>query len=140
MTIVLDTNVVVSGVLNPFGKPATILRLVVEGNIRLAYDVRIISEYDQVLRRPKFPFIEDQISLLIQQIKHEGVLVTARPLVTKLPDPDDEMFLEVAQSAQAKAIVTDNKKHFPKHCCGKIDILSAAEFLDLYASQLGQAT
>ena len=140
MTIVLDTNVLVSGVLKPFGKPASILRLVVQGIIRLAYVVRIISEYSQVLRRSKFPFTEDQISILIQQIQQEGILVTARPLVTNLPDQDYEMFLEVAQSSQAIAIVTDNKKHFPKSCCGKMAILSPTEFLNLYTHKLEQAT
>ena len=140
MTIVLDTNVLVSGTLNPFGKPATILRLVVEGRVRLAHDVRIITEYNKVLRRPKFPFTEEQISALVQQIKQEGVLVSALPLTTNLPDADDEMFLEVALSSQAKAIITGNKKHFPKHSCGHMDILSPAEFLDLFAPQLGQAT
>ncbi len=45
MIIVLDTNVVVSGLLRPHSKPATILRLVATWALRVAYDERILPEY-----------------------------------------------------------------------------------------------
>lgn len=44
MIIVLDTNVLVSGLLRPHGKPATILRLVATGLLCVAYDERIHAE------------------------------------------------------------------------------------------------
>ncbi len=45
MRIVLDTNVVVSGLLNAFGPSAQIVRLVAAGNLDLCYDARILTEY-----------------------------------------------------------------------------------------------
>ncbi len=41
MIIVFDTNVIVFGILKPYIKSATILRLVADGGIRLAYDLRL---------------------------------------------------------------------------------------------------
>ena len=53
MLVVLDTNVVVSGVLNETGKPAKVLDLALEGRFQLAYDDRILGEYEDVLARPE---------------------------------------------------------------------------------------
>jgi uncharacterized protein len=53
MSIVLDTNVLVSGLLNSNRKPGRIIDLVISGRIRLFYDDRILAEYADVLERPE---------------------------------------------------------------------------------------
>jgi|PlaIllAssembly_1097288.scaffolds.fasta_scaffold206484_3 putative PIN family toxin of toxin-antitoxin system len=130
MIVVLDTNVVVSGILKPHSKAAIILRLVTDGVIQLAYDLRILSEYRDVLRRPKFSFSKETIEAFLDQVEQEGVLVLAKPLKRHLPDPDDEPFLEVALSGGAKSIVTGNKRHFPRKNCLGVKVLSPGEFLE----------
>lgn len=52
--IVLDTNVLVSGMINPNGPPGRIVDLIREGLVELVVDDRILAEYSQVLSRPKF--------------------------------------------------------------------------------------
>ncbi|HDZ87109.1 MAG TPA: putative toxin-antitoxin system toxin component, PIN family, partial [Nitrospirae bacterium] len=54
MKIALDTNVLVSAFLNPHGKPARILRLVLQEEIDLLVDERLFDEYETVLLRPMF--------------------------------------------------------------------------------------
>jgi putative PIN family toxin of toxin-antitoxin system len=130
MVIVLDTNVVVSGILKPYSKAAAILRLVADGAVEVAYDLRILSEYRDVLRRPKFNFAKEDVEAFLEQVEGEGALVLVKPLNHHLPDPDDEPFLEVALSGHAKAIVTGNKRHFPRKDCQRMKILSPAEFLE----------
>jgi uncharacterized protein len=131
MIIVLDTNVLISGILKPYSKAATILRLVADGMIQLAYDLRLLSEYRDVLNRPKFNFAKEDVELFLDEVEKEGLLVSGRPLKFHLPDQDDEPFLEVALSAQGKAIVTGNKRHFPRKEYEGVKILSPAEFLEL---------
>jgi putative PIN family toxin of toxin-antitoxin system len=130
MIIVLDTNVLISGILKPYSKAATILRLVADGAIQLAYDLRILSEYRDVLNRPKFNFAKENVEGFLEQTEEEGLLVSVKPLKFHLPDPDDEPFLEVALSGGAKAIVTGNKRHFPKKEYKEVKIVSPAEFLE----------
>jgi putative PIN family toxin of toxin-antitoxin system len=129
MTIVLDTNVVISGILKPYSPSAVILRLVAEGAIQAAYDLRILAEYRDVLTRAKFNFSHDTVDAFFTQMEQEGVPVSCRPLKFHLPDPDDESFLEIALAAKAMAIVTENKRHFPKGGYEGVKILSPAEFL-----------
>jgi len=130
MIIVLDTNVVVSGILKPYSKTAAILRLVADGAIQLAYDLRILSEYRDVLSRPKFNFAKENIEAFLDQVEQEGALVSVKPLKNHLPDPDDEPFLEVALSGGVKAIVTGNKRHFPRKDYQGVKIFSPVEFLE----------
>lgn len=137
MIIVLDSNVVVSGILQPFGKPAMILRLVAAGRIRCAYDLRIMTEYRDVLTRPKFGFSESQVKNFLTQIEEEGLPVVAGPLAIRIPDPDDQPFLEIALAAGAEALVTGNKKHFPKGEYRRVKIVSPLEFLAQWGPKIG---
>jgi putative PIN family toxin of toxin-antitoxin system len=130
MIIVLDTNVVVSGIFKPYSKAATILCLVTDGTVQLAYDLRLLSEYREVLNRSKFGFAKENVEAFLDQIEREGLLVSVKPLRFHLPDPDDEPFLEVAVSGGVKAIVTGNKRHFPRKEYGGVKILSPVEFLE----------
>jgi predicted nucleic acid-binding protein len=80
MIILLDTNVIVSGILRPYSKAASILRLVATGVITLACDLRIFSEYRDVLNRPNFTFAKEDIDAFLDQVEKEGLLVSVMPL------------------------------------------------------------
>jgi uncharacterized protein len=135
MNIVLDTNVLVAGLLSPFGPCGEIVRMVSSGALTLSFDARILSEYDEVLRRLKFGFEEDKVAALLDYIEHRGHVAASSPLSHALPDPDDEAFLEVAAAGQAECLVTGNLAHFPAKLCLGIKVLSPADFLTLYKKQ-----
>ena len=62
MKIVLDTNVIVSALINSNRMPGKILALVLGGRIKILYDNRIIFEYIDVLSRKNFGFNEEIIN------------------------------------------------------------------------------
>lgn len=135
MNIVLDTNVLVSGLLTPFGPSGEIIRMVSGGNLVLLYDARVLLEYEEVLNRPKFEFNKEHINTLLDFIKQNGKLVSPLPLKTPLPDPDDEPFLEVSIAGEAKCLVTGNKAHYPAVSRQGIKIFSPSKFLEYYRKQ-----
>ncbi len=114
MNIVLDTNVIVSALINSEGTPAQILNLSISGKIILLYDNRILSEYEEVLKREKFGFEKEWVNVIIDFIKNEGEFIAAEPLSSKFEDEADKKFYEVAKSGNAKYLITGNKKHYPK--------------------------
>ena len=136
MKIVLDTNVLVSGILSPFQAPGEIVRLVSAGTFRLCYDARLLSEYLNVLSRPKFDFNPAHIAALLDQIRAGGLSTVARPLQRKLPDPDDDPFLEVAIDGHAVCLVTGNLKHYPVSQRYGVKVFSPNDFLDFYRRSL----
>ena len=132
MRIVLDTNVLVAGLLSPFGPCAKIIRMVSSGELTLCIDARILSEYSEVLYRSKFGFEKDKVAALLDYIEYRGQTVASSPLSEPLPDPDDEPFLEVALSSGIEHLVTGNHAHFPPDLCRGIKVLSPSDFLKHY--------
>lgn len=140
MNIVLDTNVLVAGLLSPFGPCGEIVRMVSSGKLVLSVDARILSEYDEVLHRPKFKFEEDKVTALLDHIERRGHKVASSPLPHTLPDPDDEPFLEVSIAGQAACLVTGNQSHFPPKLRMGVRVLSPNEFISFYKKQRRRVT
>ena len=136
MRVVLDTNVLVSGLLSPFGPPGEIVRLVSSGAVTLCLDARILAEYDEVLARTRFGFDQDAIAALLDYLDFASETVAAEPLAVRLPDEDDEPFLEVALACGADCLVTGNLAHFPESARAGVAVLSPAEFVDRYRSRM----
>ena len=129
MKVVIDTNVIVSGLLSPYGHSAQILQLLIAGKIDICYDARILVEYYEVLNRPKFKFKKEYVSILLREIKLIGESSPSSPLPQSLPDPDDDMFLEVAITCNANCIITGNMNHFPHELCIGVKVFAPAAFI-----------
>jgi putative PIN family toxin of toxin-antitoxin system len=132
MRIVLDTNVLVAGLLSPFGPCGEIVRMVSSGEVTLCFDAIILAEYSEVLYRSKFGFDKDKVAAVLDHIEHRGHTVASSPLHHSLPDPDDEPFLKVAIAGKAVCLVTGNASHFPAKLCQGRKVLSPGEFLTFY--------
>jgi putative PIN family toxin of toxin-antitoxin system len=114
MKIVVDTNVIVSALMNVNGIPAKILSLVLNGSLKILYDNRIVFEYIDVLSRKEFCFSEETISDMINYIKRDGEFINAEHQKMKFSDETDKKFYEVYKSGKAQYLITGNIKHFPK--------------------------
>lgn len=137
MLVVVDTNVLVSGLLKANRTPGAIVRLITYNYLQLAYDARIINEYREVLSRPRFGFKKSDIDALITQIEDKGELQSFSVFLdsvikTDLPDPDDRPFIEVALNTQDRILITGNKKHFPGEVCKFINVLTPSEFWERF--------
>lgn len=132
MKVALDTNVVVSGLISPFGAPGEIVRMVASGALELCYDARVLSEYGSVLLRQKFSFNQAHMGDLLDQIEACGHVTTGKLLTKRLSDPDDEPFLEIALGGEAHYLVTGNLKHYPAEKRQGMRVVSPTEFLEIY--------
>lgn len=134
MRIVLDTNVLVSGLLSPAGTPGRIVDLVSSLRVTLIFDDRILAEYREVLARPKLRIGPGEAAAVLDLIEKAGLLVPAPPLPLQLPDPDDLPFVEVAEAGGAAALVTGNTRHFtPLSGTITVPIVTPAEFRQSWA-------
>lgn len=130
MRFVLDTDVLVSGALSPHGPPGRLVDLVLAGDLLLVVDDRLLSEYAEVLRRPRLALPAREVEALVRHLREVSEPVTARPLSVTLPDADDLPFLEVA-AAGAATLVTGNPRHFrPVRGRHDVRVLSPRQALD----------
>jgi uncharacterized protein len=130
--IVLDTNVVVSGLLNSKGNPATILTLVLTGAVQVCHDKRILAEYSEVLARPRFKFDPVRVREVLTKLEVDGLSFAPSNTMHNLPDPDDEPFLDIARAASADYLVTGNMADYPPDKCHGIRVASPANFVTIW--------
>lgn len=131
--IVLDTNVIVSALVKADSPTARVLAAVLGGGLRIAFDARILTEYRDVLVRPKFGFNPAHVDLVLEALARDGIAVIAPTWKLSLPDPDDRKFLEVASALEPPAVViTGNIRHFPTELCGRVRVETPRDFLEQY--------
>ncbi len=130
MKLVLDTNVIVSGLMTAHGACGQILDLVAEGVLEVCIDDRLVDEYERVLRRPELRIEPADAAIVLDMIRERAYRVVSLPAGAALPDPDDIPFLEAAAAAEA-LLVTGNMRHFPARARGKVTVLTPRELLDL---------
>jgi len=137
MRIVLDTNILVSGLLNPNGTPGRVVDLILGRRLVLLYDDRVLGEYEDVLARPQLEISQVSATAVMSLLRLTGERIIALPLPAELlPDPDDLPFVEVAISGKAEALVTGNLKHFIGLDNYEITILSPARLIDQLQSTI----
>lgn len=135
MRVVLDTNVLVAATLSPFGASFQILTLVPQRRFAPLLSVALMLEYEEVLKRDDMRaqshLTVEEIDVLLDMFAAVGTPCTPcfqwRP---QLPDPDDEMVLELAVNGRAEAIVTVNTRDFlPAARTFGVEVLRPGEFL-----------
>lgn len=131
MRVVLDTNVLVSAMLSAGGTSDMVVQLVLQGELTLLADSRILAEYDEVTARPRFGFDDNERRALLDVLAELAEPVIARPTAISLPDPDDRVFVEVALAGGADALVTGNVRHFrPKNARLSVTVLTPRQIVD----------
>lgn len=133
MRIVLDTNVVIAGMLWQ-GPPRHLLEAAIEGTIRLATSAALIEELARTLKYPKLA------GRLASQGLSPGAIVARYALIsdavtpasitgTVAADPDDDEVLACALAAQADLIVSGDAHLLDLKTYQGIPIVAAAEAL-----------
>ena len=117
MKIVLDTNVLFTALKSNLGASYKLISLIPSKKFSIAISVPLIIEYEAVLRRGELPpnitdkDITDFIDFFCQVGEKQDIFFLWRPF---LPDPFDDLILEVAVAGDCEAIITYNKRHFKK--------------------------
>jgi predicted nucleic acid-binding protein len=105
------------------------------GELRLVVDDRILSEYVDVLQRPRLEpyFVGQDVTHILEYLRSnsERLIVTTR--IAGLPDEHDAPFLELAKAA-GTILVTGNLKHFPVQKRSGVTVETPAEFIKRFES------
>lgn len=130
MLVVVDTNVLVSALLNPGRTPDRCVEAVLaSAAVRVAVDVRVEAEYREVLARPKFRAVEPaRRERLLDALLGAAHRVSEVPAsAVALTDEGDRIFVDLCLAARADAVLTGNPRHFPTHL--SFEVLSPAALL-----------
>jgi len=113
--IVIDTNVVFTGLISTKGASYCLLTELANGNLDYALSTYLLFEYEDVLTRNfnKIPYNSDELESILDSVATLAHRVSPmflwRPY---LKDPKDDMILELAVASNASAILTYNLRDF----------------------------
>lgn len=113
--VVLDASVLIAALGSPHGASFQVLSAVGTGRFTLALSVPLVLEYEHVAKREaeRLGITSDDVDAVVDFLcahgRHQPIYFVWRPA---LPDPKDDMLLELAAPAHASHIVTHNLRDF----------------------------
>ena len=135
---VVDTNIVVSGILSPGGRPAAVLRAAGIA-FQLVWTPDIVAECLRVLTYPRVakvlaPKRRQEYARQVVAELAAGADMVSPQMLPKLravkADPDDDLFLATALAGGAQILVSGDRRHLlaMREFAG-VRIIDAAAFL-----------
>jgi putative PIN family toxin of toxin-antitoxin system len=133
---VLDTNVMVSGILSEKGVPGRILRAWLEDRFHLVTSRAILEELRRVLRYPKIShrhgWADAQVLEFVEDVESLAILVPGElRLAVVAEDPSDDRYLECAVEGEAGYVVSGDRHLVKLAQYEGVEILSPSALLDL---------
>src|ERR1019366_969779 len=135
LRLVIDTNILVSAALKPHGLQRTVFLVAITKPARLYVTEAILAEYREVLARPELKIRKGLRQQLLQLIKNHARLVTPVRALHLARDPDDNKFLECADTARADYLVTGNQRHYPRFW-KQTKVITSSDFIGIVAQHL----
>jgi putative PIN family toxin of toxin-antitoxin system len=135
--VVIDTNVIVSALIQRSYPYLIITKLFTENQYQLCVSDELLKEYYEVLARPKFSRFQDFFT------RAESLLVDIENMSTKyfptikldiISDLDDNKILELADVCEAEFIITGNTTDFTFSSYKQTRIVTPKDYWENYQS------
>lgn len=134
MRVIVDTNVLLSALLNPHGVPALLIDAWRAGRFTLITSRDQLLEFGDVARRPTMRnyIVPAQVGLFINDLRQLAEVLINLPQIERSPDPADDFLLAMAEAGAADYLVTGDRHgllQFGSH--GRTQIVSARRMATL---------
>jgi len=127
--VILDTNIVISSVLG--GALVLIFEKWDQGKFTVVVTSDILSEYFDVINRPKFRLEQETIDKITRYLYQFSEYVVPEEKIQVIEaDPKDDKFLEAAVAGKVDFIVSGDNHLLEIKEFREIPIISGREFLE----------
>ena len=129
--VVMDTSVCLAALLSESGGSAAVLEKVIEQEVFNFYTEDIISELQEILKRPKFELAKEtqtHFTHIVQESSFE-VRQLQDFKIQKCRDPKDDIFLSLANQIEADFLVSLDNDLLVIGRLGNTKIVTPGEFL-----------
>ena len=139
MLVTIDTNILYQALYSSSGASYALLKMIREGEIRMALSHQVLLEYEEVLTRvttlKSFGLSLNEVRKVLRFIAYISEKFEPKFLFRpNLLDENDNIFVELAVVSQSSFIITKNLKDFRsselKFECFKL--LNPSDFLTLW--------
>ena len=112
MRLLLDTNIIISGLLSSKGAPGKLVRAWLSGRFELVTseeqldELRRVLDYEHLKRLIKPAQARD----FVENVDALAIMAVDLPVLDVSPDPDDNVILATAVAGDAEAVVSGDKR------------------------------
>jgi len=113
--IIIDTNVLVSSLIQKGYPYHIIFDLFIEDKVCLCISPSLLAEYYAVLERPKFAQFQEftaKAKIILAYIEIKAICYKPRITLNLISDKDDNKILELADECRADFVITGNTNDF----------------------------
>jgi uncharacterized protein len=125
---VLDTNILVSGILSPSGAAGAVLSLALQGEIVIVCSAVLLAEFEEVLGRFMASAEAADARGALEELSY---LVEPLQVAAVSRDPDDDHVLAAAVVGEAEYIVTRDKDLLSMRSYAGMEIVEPGPFLGI---------
>lgn len=139
MNVVLDTNVVISGVFFG-GVPSRILEAWNRGGFDWVVSTEVLEEYRRIGAElaVRYPARQAAIDAVLSAVRTRATVVHAPALAEPLSvDPDDDKFFALARTAKARVIVSGDRHVLAHDGWRRIAVRTPRAFVDDFGKRVG---
>ena len=139
MRVVLDTDILLSALINRHGTPAQLIAGWRERRYDLITSTEQLIELGDVARRPvlRARIVPSTVGRLIRDVRKLADVLTRLPAVERSTDPADNFLLAMAEAGNANYLVSgDRRGVLALGTHGITQIVRARDFLDVLGIKL----
>lgn len=133
--VVIDTNVLISALIQRSFPYLIVQELFLEHRFQICVSQELMTEYYEVLNRPKFSKFPDFVvkaEALLVEIESNSKIYKPQIKLDLITDADDNMILELADECNADFIITGNTTDFTFSEYKNTKIVTPKEYWDNY--------
>jgi len=133
-SVVLDTNIVVSALIQKSYPHYIVFDFVLNEQVKLYLSEVLMNEYREVLSRPKFTRITDffnNAEIVLSRFEKIALFYEPKNRLDILKDKSDNKLLELADESNADFLITGNNVDFTMTHYKNTQILSPRSFWEI---------
>jgi uncharacterized protein len=133
--IVIDTNVIISSLIQRNYPHLIITEFFLEDKFHLCISEELLTEYYEVLARSKFSKFQDfyiKAEYLLAYIEAKSIKFNPTIKLDLISDKDDNMILELADDCKADFVITGNTTDFTFPSYKETKIVTPKEYWEVY--------
>ena len=127
--LVIDTNIWISFLLTK--DFISFDKIVSNPNLKMLFSNKLLEEFIEVARRPKFKKYFSNVDLenLLIKMREHGELIVVKNSTTICRDPKDNFLLDLSKEGEATHLITGDKDLLDLKRFGKTQIITLKKFL-----------
>ena len=133
MRVIVDTNIIVSGLISPAGPPGKIVDALLQGFLVPVMSPATLAELHAVLSRPRLRRLFERAGIeateFLDEFREFAEIIEPEPVDIPVRDENDRIFLELAGTRPPADFLITGDQDFERQQYADVPVISAALFV-----------